>query len=135
VQRVSGYADNLSDLVWTLSPLYEVADLLHSFWRKLYWSSATQRLRFQLNGLGHFLLPPCLRAGAHLLRSIGMAGSASAILSGTERLNSASRAADKATLIFLAAHTIGIVDRGIIEPDRRLTKRCNKAAIRVVTAM
>jgi hypothetical protein len=54
---------------------------------------------------------------------------------GTERLNSASRAADKATLIFLAAHTIGIVDRGIIEPDRRLTKRCNKAAIRVVTAM
>jgi hypothetical protein len=54
---------------------------------------------------------------------------------GTERLNSASRAADKATLIFLAAHTIGIVDRGIFEPDRRLTKRCNKAAIRVVTAM
>jgi len=46
-----------------------------------------------------------------------MAGSASAILSGTERLNSASRAADKATLIFLAAHTIGIVDRGIIEPQ------------------
>jgi hypothetical protein len=117
LQRVSGYADNLSDLVWALSPLYEVADLLHSFWRKLYWSSATQRLRFQLNGLGHFLLPPCLRAGAHLLRSIGMAGSASAILSGTERLNSASRAADKATLIFLAAHTIGIVDRGIIEPQ------------------
>jgi hypothetical protein len=38
-------------------------------------------------------------------------------LSGTERLNSASRAADKATLIFLAAHTIGIVDRGIIEPQ------------------
>jgi hypothetical protein len=32
-------------------------------------------------------------------------------------LNSASRAADKATLIFLAAHTIGIVDRGIIEPQ------------------
>jgi hypothetical protein len=49
---------------------------------------------------------------------------------GTERrLNSGSRAADKATLIFLAAHTIGIVDRGIIEPNRRLTKRCNKAAI------
>jgi hypothetical protein len=52
-----------------------------------------------------------------VLRSIDMAGSASAILSGTERLNSASRAADKATLIFLAAHTIGIVDRGIIEPQ------------------
>src|ERR1700738_651727 len=62
VQRVSGYADNLSDLVWTLSPLYEVADLLHSFWRKLYWSSATQRLRCQLNGLGHFL-PPLLLTG------------------------------------------------------------------------
>jgi hypothetical protein len=52
-----------------------------------------------------------------VLRSIGMAGSATAILSGTERLNSASRAADKATLILLAAHTIGIVDRGIIEPQ------------------
>jgi len=52
-----------------------------------------------------------------VLRSISMAGSATAIFSGTERLNSASRAADEATLIFLAAHTIGIVDRGIIEPQ------------------
>jgi hypothetical protein len=131
LQRVSGYADNLSDLVWTLSPLYEVADLLHSFWRKLYWSSATQRLRFQLNGLGHFLLPPCLRAGAHF---------SWIALDWHGRIGNRDIVGDRAVeqrqpCIFLAAHTIGIVDRGIIEPDRRLTKRCNKAAIRVVTAM
>src|ERR1700730_17690238 len=67
LQRVSGYADNLSDLVWALSPVYEVADLLHSFWRKLYWSSAPYRLRFQLHGLEHSLLSPCLPAAQFLV--------------------------------------------------------------------
>jgi hypothetical protein len=57
LQRASGHADDLGDLVSALSPLYEVADLLYFFWRKLGWSSATQGLRGELNELVHFSTP------------------------------------------------------------------------------
>ena len=38
----------------TLSPLYEVADLLHPFWSKPRWPSTIEGLQFELNGLDHY---------------------------------------------------------------------------------
>jgi len=69
LQRASGHANDLSDLVSAPAPLYEVPDLLHSFWRKLCWSSATRWLRCELNDVTHgfnFLPsgpPVCSRRG------------------------------------------------------------------------
>jgi len=54
LQCPSGHTDDLSDLISTLSPLYEVADLLYPFWSKLRGSSTIDGLRFELNGTDHF---------------------------------------------------------------------------------
>jgi hypothetical protein len=53
LQRPGCHTDDLGDLVSALSPLHEVADLLHPFWSKLRWPSMIEGLQFELNGLDH----------------------------------------------------------------------------------
>jgi len=54
LQRSGGHADDLGDLVSALSPLDEVADLLHPFRSKLRWpSTMIEGLQFELIGLDH----------------------------------------------------------------------------------
>jgi hypothetical protein len=54
LQRADCHTDNLGNLFSTLSPLYEVADLLHPFWSKPRWPSTIEGLQFELNGLDHY---------------------------------------------------------------------------------
>ena len=53
LQRSGGHTDDLGDLVPALSPLHEVADLLHPFGSKLRWPSTIERLQFELICLDH----------------------------------------------------------------------------------
>jgi hypothetical protein len=55
LQRAGGYADDLSDLIPTLSPFYEVVYLLYRFWSKLFWSPSIEKLGFyELKCISHF---------------------------------------------------------------------------------